>query len=169
MFGRITAASNGPLIGTTDIGDGNVTPLKLSVFPKCRVFNSASVAIVTSTPTVLTFDSENFNTDNNHRTTANPSRLTCQTAGTYLIGGQVVFATNGNGSRLADIKLNGGNVIASQKTLSATASPAMVHVVTIYQLSVGDFVELEATQGSGGALNVQAESDGPVFWMTRLP
>lgn len=138
-------------------------------YPKCRVFNSTSVSIATSTATVLSFDSESFNSNNNHSTTINPSRLTCQTAGTYLIGGQVVFATNGNGSRLADIKLNGATVIASQKTLSATSSPAMVHVVTLYQLNVGDYVELEATQSSGGGLNVQAGSDGPIFWMTQLP
>jgi len=140
-----------------------------AALPKCRVYNTTNITTITSVQTSLTFNAESFNTDNNHSIGTNPSRLTCQTAGVYMIGGNVEFASNGNGSRSTVITLNGTTVIASQKTLSPTSSPAMVHVVTIYNLVVGDYVELTVTQSSGGNLDVLGQSDSPVFWMSKLP
>ena len=50
-----------------------------------RVHNSANISVSDSTWTSMTFDSERYDTDSIHSTASNTSRLTCVTAGKYLI------------------------------------------------------------------------------------
>jgi hypothetical protein len=53
-----------------------------------RVFNSADITVPDSVNSFyLSFDSEHWDTDNIHDTTTNPTRLTAQTAGKYMIKG----------------------------------------------------------------------------------
>ena len=72
-----------------------------------RVYNSAAQSITTSSATALTFDTERYDTDTIHSTSVNTSRLTCITAGIYIISGQMEFASNTVGLREVFIQLNG--------------------------------------------------------------
>lgn len=171
MTGTLTLSGDpsGNLQAATKQYADNLVAAATAGFPKCRASNSSNISIGTSSETALALDSEAFDTDAIHDTSTNTSRLTCKTAGVYIIGGNVEFAANGNGTRTARIRLNGTTFIGSQKTLSPTLSPAMVSVVTIYSLSVGDYVELTAIQSSGGNLDVLALSNSPTLWMAKLP
>lgn len=123
--------------------------------PRCRIYNSANISLTSGTTAALTFDTEAF--DNGmHSTSVNPSRITCPTdgAGWYHIGGCVRFAANATGYREIKIVLNGSQDIHISRLLNNGGTDdvrATIH--TFYPLSVGDYVELHATQNSGGALN----------------
>jgi hypothetical protein len=133
-----------------------------------RVFNSTNITIPHATIATLTFDSERWDTDNMHSTSSQTGRLTAQTAGKYLIFGQVRWGNNPTGYRDIQIALNGTASIAE----SVTDSPAVAEmsVVTHYALSAGDFVELQVSQASGGPLDVAvAPASSPEFGMVKLP
>lgn len=54
-------------------------------YPRCKVYDNTGIAITTDT--LLTFDSEVYDTDSMHSTTTNTSRIVFTTAGLY----EVVF------------------------------------------------------------------------------
>ncbi len=134
-----------------------------------RVYNSADIALTNNTTTALTFNSERFDTDAMHSTSSNTDRITCQVAGTYVIGAGTRYATNATGVRTTYIDLNGGTIIGldTKSAISGTLTDLMVN--TVYALSVGDYVRVIAFQTSGGSLNVSAVGNfTPEFWMYRI-
>ena len=59
----------------------------------CKVFFSVNQSIPNgAVPTVVTFDQEEYDTDNMHAPIPNPSRITINTAGKYLLQGQAGWA-----------------------------------------------------------------------------
>ena len=142
-------------------------------FIGARVFNSAAISAANGAFTVLTFDSERFDTDNIHDLASNTSRLTVKTAGKYRIYGNVEFASAAGGAfRLVGILLNGATSIAEGGSNGATivAGPNVRSTVcTTYDLALNDYVELRVFQDSGGALNVNASGNySPEFGMERV-
>lgn len=71
--------------------DINTQLSEIMKYPACRVYNNANISIPNATYTALQFNSEDFDTDNMHDNTTNNTRLTCKTAGIYLITGSVSF------------------------------------------------------------------------------
>ena len=136
-----------------------------------RVYNSGNIATGNGVWTILTFDSERYDTDVIHSTLANTERLTCKTAGKYIIIGQAYFAGSTTGSRGMKIDLNGVTVIADiiVNTVVALSGICILVVSTIYDLSVDDYVTLSTFQLSGGALNVvNSPNLSPEFMMGRI-
>jgi len=133
-----------------------------------RVYNSGNISIPNSTWTALTFDSERFDTDDIHSVVANTGRLTCTSAGVYAIFGTVKFADNDNGQRAIRIYLNGTTPIAQGQITAGVSTPDSLTISTLYELSVTDYVELEAYQNSGGAVNIEAVLQrSPEFAMVK--
>src|SRR3990167_4503994 len=134
-----------------------------------RVYNSANISTTSGVAAVLTFDSERFDTDGIHSTSSNTSRLTCVTAGKYIITGNVMWASNTVGRRQLKIVLNGATTVAF---MDETAHQTFEHaetITTIYDFAVGDYVELHAYQDSTGALNVlNSANSSPEFSMMRI-
>lgn len=111
-------------------------------------------------------NSERYDNDTIHDTASNTSRLTAKTAGLYAIGGNVVFATNTTGRRLARLLVNGATVIGQVEIPPTSGGEASIQVTADYQLAVNDWVELQAFQSSGGALNVTVSANiSPEAWM----
>jgi hypothetical protein len=135
-----------------------------------RVYNNANISIGNDSWTALTFNSERYDTDTIHDTTTNTGRLTCVTAGKYVISGHVRFPANNANYRSVAIKLNGTTYMAIQKSVNMGAGEAvMMSVSTIYSLSATDYVELVVHQNSGGALNVEYVANySPEFAMQRI-
>lgn len=135
-----------------------------------RVYNSGNQSISNNTTTALTFDSERWDTDGIHSTSSNTSRLTCTRAGKHLIVGHVRWALNTTGMREIGIRLNGATFLA---VLDATPNASFDHVMvvtTIWDMAVGDYVELTTYQNSGGALNAVASPNyANEFMIQRLP
>lgn len=166
--------ASGQVLTKNSSTDGDAswaTPSGGSGFLGARVYNSANISVVSGgSGTILTFNSERYDTDNIHSTVSNTSRLTATTAGKYHISGTLFFANNTTGARGLQILLNGATNIAIVRipTVAGTDVPAL-NISTVYDLAAGDYVELIAYQTSSGALNVTASGNqSPEFMMHRV-
>lgn len=136
-----------------------------------RVYNDADIDISASTPTALTFNSEKYDKDTIHSTSTNTDRLTIKTPGIYLIGGQVDWETSAVGDRHVNIVLNGTTIIAGvSKDANASSITEMPVVCTVYELIVGDYVQLVVDHTSAvDPLAVLARNEeSPIFWIQRV-
>ena len=111
----------------------------------------------------ITFDTEDLDRDNGHSTVTNTSRYTCQTQGYYLCSGMVAFASNATGRRLTHWTVNGTALNASRsesQTITVTSATDAVNAVTrpIF-MNVGDYLELQGWQDTGGNLNTSASGE----------
>jgi hypothetical protein len=133
--------------------------------PRVSVYQSTVQALPNNVETAVLLQSELFDTDNIHSTTLNVSRLTIVTAGIYDIKGSVGFAVNGTGIRDVYISKNGVNLSANYGgTVSSGFCASLPITVPDVTLAVGDYIEMQALQNSGGALNTVA--DGTLTWLT---
>lgn len=141
-----------------------------SLNKSCRVTRDAPQTIANVTFTPLAFNVEAWDTDDIHDNVPNNSRLTCKTAGNYLIIASLAWAAGGNsGYRLLCITRNGtGNRISQD--FKITNLECGVTTFALYPLAVNDYVEAEVYQYSGGNLDVQYVAGiSPIFMMVRLP
>ena len=125
-----------------------------------RVTNSAVQAIPTGTWTALTFDDNltfpNFNDDDMHSTTVNPSRITIKTSGRYIISGSVCWASSSTGQRAIKLMVSGAagtEISMHRRPVPSTADDICANTTTIVDLSTDDYVEAYVLQDSGGDLN----------------
>lgn len=130
-----------------------------------RVYHSVDQSFANGAYAALAFNSERYDTDTIHSNVTSNSRLTCKTAGKYLIGGWMSFAASGIGARQGSIVLNGSATLDAEIiAASGTGSNTALSLSTVYELAVNDYVQLYAYQGSGMSLNVS----NPEFYMHRL-
>ena len=130
--------------------------LSFPEMPRCRAYQATAQSIPDSTYTALAFDAENYDVKEMHDNTTNNTRITIPAdgSGTYLITANVFFAANATGVRNVRITLNGTTVLASGIAVSTGGTTGTsVNATTIEQLSAGDYIEVEAYQDSGAALD----------------
>lgn len=137
-----------------------------------RVYHSTTVSVANLTATYLPFDSERYDTDPNgelHSTSSSNSRLTCQTAGKYLITCTIGYAPNANGERRVTLVVNRSVQIAMERRLNVGASiDGGITCTTIWDMNPGDYVEVQFYQDSGGALLIdQSAANSAEFMMAR--
>lgn len=107
---------------------------------------------------ILTWDGEIYD-DNGLHSAGNPTRLTAQVAGVYVIWANIYWdTTNINGDRRLSIQKNGSWAAKIARTKLSPAGYDMQEVVCIDQLNAGDYLEIEADQTSGATLDVTAWS-----------
>lgn len=92
---------------------------------------------------------------------ATPTRLTIKTAGFYMGVGGLEFSADATGTqRLAHIVLNGTTDIGRNSRGPRDGSHAVdVQVTFLRYLSVGDFVELQATWDATAAGNMNSQTE----------
>lgn len=137
----------------------------------CRAYNSGNTLIASGSTSYLDLDSERYDTDSIHDPGTNPDRLTCKTAGKYVISGSCEYAAHSTGVRQTSIQLNGTTFIVQdiRFPIGAGDGATRVAVATIYELSVNDYVRLGAYQTSGGNLNIVASGNqSPELAMQRI-
>ena len=130
-----------------------------------KAYHNTAQSINDSTLTALSLNSERWDTDTIHDNSTNNSRLTCKTAGKYLITGCVEWQDGGAGARVTWIRLNGATKIAEYVPSASTTVDLAATITTVYNMAVNDYVELIAYQDSGGALNVQNSPNGATEFM----
>lgn len=135
-----------------------------------RVFHSTTQSIADNTVVTLAFNSERWDTNVIHDNSTNNSRLTCKTAGVYLISVLMEFAFNATGVRQAGLIVNATTTIGLiMVNAVGGVVPTRLAVSTVYPMAVNDYVQATAFQTSGGALNVASgASFTPEFMMIRL-
>jgi len=144
----------------------------------CMVKNSAAISLTTATWTLVTFDTDVSDAQDMHSTTTNTSRITIPTGGggKVRVQASLSFASNATGMRQALFKVNADGNIASGTTVGADFRPALSGDRTVFGVgaefivSDGDRVELFVRQDSGGALNLEANTDySPRLSLSRVP
>lgn len=133
-------------------------------FSGARVYNSGDFTHDNSGgEKIITFDTEDFDTDAYHSTVSNTSRLTAPTTGYYMVGGQIRYESNATGSRSLDIKVDGTTYVATgfrdnSGDILDLSNSTLVH------LTAGQYVELGSFQSSGANRLI----NDSVFWIYRL-
>jgi len=141
--------------------------------PSCRVGNSASMAINNTATLTIPFNVERWDTDNIWDSGA-PTRLTCRTAGKYQIGGTIHFQPLTNqawgGSWDLQLRLNGSTVMNYGRSGGYSGgNGTTVSVDSVWDLKVGDYVEIVAANNSGVNGNVyQGSGWSPELWMNLI-
>jgi hypothetical protein len=157
-------AADTALDGRLDTAEADIVALE--TFHGCRVYRTTSQSLTNNTITVVSFDTEEFDTDAYHDSGTNPSRLTIPTGlgGKYLLSGGGDFQASGVGIVALGFRINGDTA----DRLAWTAQPFTagmdqgISISEIVSLAAGDYVELTAYQTSGGALNYANNVDGGV-------
>lgn len=149
------------------IGGSGIAQDKLAAVDHVLAYRSAgTLTLTTATETTVTFDAEQRDSNTLHDNSSNTSRLTCQTAGLYVIHGQVTFNANAAVSQEAYIRLNGATRIAVGSSTGAASQ--YVPVYREYVLAAADYVELRAYQNSGGGVDVVNGALYTFFGMRRV-
>lgn len=124
--------------------------------PRAQAYpNAGQTHTGTGTYQAIALDAEDVDTDGMHDLVTNNSRLTCQTAGKYELSGQVTFAINATGRRLARFNINGASIGGQTEVMPTTLAGSTVSIplpLIEVALNVADYVEMVAFQSSGGNL-----------------
>lgn len=117
--------------------------------------------------TPLAFNTTTFDTAAMHSDTVNNSRLTCTRAGYYAITGNVAFDANATGARWGHIRLNRAVTLSEFNVNGIVGSfTTRVSPLAVFFLSVGDYVEFQVYQTSGGTLNVTGNTANIPMWFS---
>ena len=179
VFGRTgtVVAVAGDYSASEVTNDSNVTGTNvddalntLNTPQRVSVFNSAAQSIPDSTPTILAFNSERFDTDTMHDNATNNSRSTFTTAGTYAFGLNIKWELESGGDyRIARVLLNGTDEILYDANRDISGGEDDANAVSgIRTFSAADFIEVEVEHDEGAALDVRAAGDLIQFWAQRI-
>lgn len=154
-------------------GDPNISgpaPAAGGYTEGARVYHDAAQDIVNITVTSLDFNSERFDTDGIHSVLADIERLTCKTAGVYVIAFSCHWEADNDGIRAVGIVLNGDKNIGYDQRVAAGGGAALDQTVsTVYKLEVNDYVTLDVYHTAGNNLEVQSFANwSPEFMMQRI-
>ncbi len=163
-------ASAAPAASTIPIADasGKLAPAWMPAIG-CRVIKSAAQTIPNTTWTPIQFDAEYFDTDAMHDPVTNNTRITIKTAGYYMLGGCVEWASNTVGMRIMAVRKNNAQHLVDAVHNSDQYGAAPGSLSTVAYLAANDYIELLVYQASGGNLNTATLYDySPVFWAMRI-
>ena len=134
-----------------------------------KAYHNASQTIANTTWTTVAFNSEYYDTDTIHDNTINNSRLTCKTAGKYLVVANMTWAAHNGGYRRVWIKDNTGTIRASAQQQEPTGVGAHMNLVTILELAVNDWIYVSVKHNQGNPTLIQyLAAYGSHFMMQRI-
>lgn len=124
--------------------------------------------IPNNTPTVLDFNSEEFDTDTMHDNVTNNSRLTINTAGKWLFGFNCRWENDIDGDRFVRLLKNGTTIVGQQMLNPGSPEYYQCTTFPLQDAIVTDFYEIEVQHTAGNALDVEAAgTPPPTFWAHR--
>jgi hypothetical protein len=136
--GQILTVSGGVPVWATPSASG---------FVGCLIYHSTTQTITSDTGTIVSFDSEVFDTDSFHSTSTNNSRITIPSGkgGKYLIIGSTQWQT-GTNYRFLQIFKNGSKISGTQTSATNDSQYAISHS-RIEDLAVGDYIQMNVQCG----------------------
>lgn len=132
----------------------------------CRVTCPGNPTIPNNAGTPIPWDAEVWDRDAMHDNATNNTRLTCRTAGVYLVIGNISIWSNPTGLRSFWLKKNGTTVTCWNGQNAVVGDSTYGSVVGLVELAVGDYIEVYGYQNSGGSLNLVG--GGSWFQAARL-
>jgi len=171
-FSRLAVgATNGH---TLQVDSTTSTGLKWAAAPApafkgCYITGSGDINVNNTTQTVLSYDSETYDTDGFHDNSVNNSRITIPAGlgGYYIVNSKFSWnTTNTTGRRSVEIRKNGTTALGNVAYAATQYTGGNLSFVV--NLSAGDYIETRAWQDSGGALNANNHPDNGWFQVTYL-
>lgn len=139
-------------------------PSVISNPPACQAYNSTNLSIPNNTATVVTMNSEAYDTDSMHSTSSNTGRLTFTTAGIYTITFEAVWDNDNVGDRMAWIRKGGTDLLVYDSKRHGGADLFVGHSLEcIESFTAGEYVEGVVQQTSGAALLLVNEVLAPTI------
>jgi hypothetical protein len=136
-----------------------------------RVYHNETQTVPNNSETYPSFNSERWDTDTIHDTVTNNERLTCKTAGKYLVVIQLVLAIQGDGVGIITVYKNGLETPLFQdgKAAQAVLEGVIFADSFVADLSVDDYIYIGVFQETGDdAFLVYTEGTWPEFTMQRI-
>ena len=166
-FDRLAVGTNGQVLtadSTASTGMKWATASSTPTFVGCSVYSTAGVTIPNATATVVTWNSEYFDTDGYHSTSTNTGRITIPSgkAGKYLIIGAISCDPLGATGRHSAAVYKNGTIFAQTESTPGASTYPTINLSVIMDLAVGDYVDYRIYQTSGANLTV-AQYAGEVF------
>lgn len=124
--------------------------------PSCRVTNSTTQSLTDNLETVLTFDTETYDTAGMHSTAVNTGRITIVTAGLYLLTFSATLQASADTSdAYADLQLGVATRIAYGPSVGAYTAGGLVRIAAscIHKLAAADYVQVVAFQNNTANTN----------------
>ena len=172
-YARLAVGTNGQVLtadSTAATGLKWASASSTPTFSGCALTQSSAQSISNTTQTDLTFDTETFDTDGYHSTSSNTARITIPSGkgGYFLVTARVSYASNSTGSRGLWLNKNGTSVATSFGQPSSTGDITTIQINHIMSLAVGDYITMNAYQGSGGSLNTATDQGKTYFGVQFL-
>lgn len=145
-------------------------PIGGLAFVGCRLTKSANQTLTSGANFNITWDVETFDTTAFHDNVTNNSRITIPAgkAGYYRVDVLLAWAAGATGFRDLLIRKNGAagpvDVLGGGFGTGGTLQP----LSTVLNLAVGDYLEVQGGQNSGGPLDVVGLSTGSFFGVQFL-
>lgn len=134
------------------------TPASSSpTFVGCSIYDATSNNNpANATATLLTFNSEFFDTNGFHDTSTNTGRVTIPTGygGKYLVNYAVRYVANSTGYRNMEIYKNGSSLVQYFDFMGGSSGTQYGARSIILNLAAGDYLTFYTYQNSGGALTI---------------
>jgi len=134
------------------------TPAGGSTYVGASISMSANQSIPNTTDTMLSWDTEQWDTNAIHAA-GSPTRMTVPTGygGKWRVSGQIVTGSGSGGVEIS-IYVNGTRYVAGTPNFASpqlsSSRGAFVTMNLELNLSAADYVQLECWQNSGGSLNI---------------
>lgn len=142
------AVASGAVISKTTFGDVVIADLNfLANPPACRIYNNADQTINDSTETIITFNSERYDTANLHSTVTNTGRITFSDTGIWRITfrGQLIAGAD-YAAAYAVIQTSTAVNLDKDERLPTSFNNASFHLSTEYKFVAGDWIVVKMYQ-----------------------
>jgi hypothetical protein len=146
------------------------TPSSAASYRGVSLYGTAVQSIPNATDTILTFNSEAWDTDGYHSTSTNTSRITIPAGlgGKYLVTMNTSPALNGTGGRYMEIYKNGARLVNDIGIAGSASLYVNLAGTFVVNLVATDYIEMLVYQDSGGALNFNKAATTSPFTATYL-
>lgn len=175
VSGTVSTFSSGDVVSASSINQ-NFASLKAAIegLPECseysvHVTSSGSQNILDSgtvVANIIDWDTETFDAQAMHDNSTNPARLTIRLAGRYLVSGRITIAGSNFNNRSLWLYKN-GSFVALNDYQAGNNGHTSIQLTEIMDLAAGDYVEIAASQSTGGALTTDP-TRGDMFSAMRI-